>query len=1142
LESDSLKFKVEASMMEIYNEQVRDLFNPSSTVQGGLKVRENPSTGPYVEDLSILRVNDYKSIADLMDKGTKARTVVCIFPYIITLQASTNMNNNSSRAHTIFQIILTQTMIDKAKGAASDKVSKISLVDLAGSEKSKDTGATGDRLKEGSAINKSLSALGNVIAALVRKGKDAIEAKEAKRKPKDIFIPYRDSVLTWLIKESLGGNARTIMIAALSPADTNYAETLSTLQYANRAKQIQNKAIVNEDPNEKIIKELKAEVEKLRRQLSGAPPELDSSALQEMERLKEQLLESQKIIQQMQMSDEEKNEKDSKIAQERDAMLRNAGLIGTQEAGEVQINAPYLTNLNPDPVMNETLVFYLKQGKTTVGRRTKDSNPDIPLGGVKILPQHCVLEIIESGLTTIAPVNKDAVVFVDGKRITMCTEITHFSRIIFGSNHTFKLVDKEREAKMSSEDKKHRIPQEPVDYYFAQRELAEQQGITDIIDSNVNKDQKDEELNEKMKQLQEQIEKEKEEKQKTLEDQKKRLMAAKRKMEQEYKKKEQELLESATQKEASKVQEMKEQLEKKQREQEEQIKKQAKEIEEKKAALEEEVRKQRELAVKFEAKQYRDKHNRSELEEKLVKLIPMVTEANAIATEMGRSVTMAVKLIAYLYEDDNISETRTDIGVKVTDAESNRSYLWSYEKFQNRFYIIQENYNNFCYSREENREFVIDNESDPLWDPDEEQSRIIGISVLYLAPLTHMVDAMNLWTPIITNKGEGNCGELLVSLEPCDLDGTPIKDQYVADPNSLVGEPLHFKLTIEAARGIPSDKSTDVYVRFKMPVLKETEFTSTPKSTKRTVCPTFSFSKLYHVPIVTKDFIEYMTTSAIKFEIMGRPTDLLRPTSAASRPVSRANANSLSVQVSGLHRRSDTNKFVATPMNIPTDTTYSDLFREGEQMVNRMALDNQFMRNQMTELMQSREIEHSRVAHLEDEKDQLSREIQKLQLKLTATERTLAELPPVTPNDTESDQVKRATAQIDSLSKMLEAERQESRKRVEELERANLRRVQEAERLYREKQEEAHKALLRVNEVESAMEQAKATGIIQSLNVYQRNMLTPSTPLVDGNAAKYNPTLSISPAEELDAKPLVKLDEEGNVVVKAEGSQTCSVQ
>src|SRR3989338_6970870 len=157
------------------------------------------------------------------------------------------MNNNSSRAHTIFQIILTQTIIDKAKGAASDKVSKISLVDLAGSEKSKDTGATGDRLKEGSAINKSLSALGNVIAALVRKGKDAIEAKEAKRKPKDVFIPYRDSVLTWLIKESLGGNARTIMIAALSPADTNYAETLSTLQYANRAKQIQNKAIVNED-------------------------------------------------------------------------------------------------------------------------------------------------------------------------------------------------------------------------------------------------------------------------------------------------------------------------------------------------------------------------------------------------------------------------------------------------------------------------------------------------------------------------------------------------------------------------------------------------------------------------------------------------------------------------------------------------------------------------------------------------------------------------------------------------------------------------------------------------------------------------------------------------------------------------------
>ena len=137
-----------------------------------------------------------------MDEGTRARTV-----------ASTQMNATSSRAHTIFTIILTQTTTNMATMKVMDKVSKINLVDLAGSERAASTGATGDRLKEGAAINKSLSALGNVISAL---------ADASEKKGKQVFVPYRDSILTWLLKESLGGNSRTIMIAALSPADINY--------------------------------------------------------------------------------------------------------------------------------------------------------------------------------------------------------------------------------------------------------------------------------------------------------------------------------------------------------------------------------------------------------------------------------------------------------------------------------------------------------------------------------------------------------------------------------------------------------------------------------------------------------------------------------------------------------------------------------------------------------------------------------------------------------------------------------------------------------------------------------------------------------------------------------------------------------
>jgi kinesin family protein 1 len=133
------------------------------------------------------------------------------------------MNATSSRAHTIFTIILTQTITNQSTMKVTDKVSKISLVDLAGSERAASTGAQGGRLKEGAAINKSLSALGNCISALADASKPGIDKSKH-------FIPYRDSVLTWLLRESLGGNAKTIMIAALSPADINFEETLSTLR------------------------------------------------------------------------------------------------------------------------------------------------------------------------------------------------------------------------------------------------------------------------------------------------------------------------------------------------------------------------------------------------------------------------------------------------------------------------------------------------------------------------------------------------------------------------------------------------------------------------------------------------------------------------------------------------------------------------------------------------------------------------------------------------------------------------------------------------------------------------------------------------------------------------------------------------
>ncbi|KAG9538810.1 kinesin family protein, partial [Aureobasidium melanogenum] len=214
---------------------------------------EHPSTGPYVEDLAKLVVRSFAEIEHLMDEGNKARTV-----------AATNMNETSSRSHAVFTLTLSQKRHDADTGMDTEKAAKISLVDLAGSERAQSTGATGARLKEGAEINRSLSTLGRVIAALA----DLSSAKPGAKKKNASMVPYRDSVLTWLLKDSLGGNSMTAMIAAISPADINFEETLSTLRYADSAKRIKNHAVVNEDANARMIRELKEELAQLRSKLT----------------------------------------------------------------------------------------------------------------------------------------------------------------------------------------------------------------------------------------------------------------------------------------------------------------------------------------------------------------------------------------------------------------------------------------------------------------------------------------------------------------------------------------------------------------------------------------------------------------------------------------------------------------------------------------------------------------------------------------------------------------------------------------------------------------------------------------------------------------------------------------------------------
>uniref|UniRef100_A0A8C7MKW9 Kinesin family member 13B n=1 Tax=Oncorhynchus kisutch TaxID=8019 RepID=A0A8C7MKW9_ONCKI len=399
-------FTVEVSFMEIYNEKVRDLLDPKGSRQA-LRVREHKVFGPYVDGLSRLAVACYKDIECLMSEGNKSRTV-----------AATNMNEESSRSHAVFNIILTHTLMDLGSGTSGEKVSKLSLVDLAGSERAAKTGATGERMKEGSNINKSLSTLGLVISALADQG-------AGKNKTK--FVPYRDSVLTWLLKDSLGGNSRTAMVATVSPAGDNYDETLSTLRYADRAKSIVNHAVVNEDPNARIIRELREEVEKLRDQLTEA----ESMKAPD---LKDRLEESEKLIQEMTVTWEQKLRKTEAVAQERQKQLESLG-ISLQSSGiRVVDDKCFLVNLNADPALNELLVYYLKE-HTRVG--SADSQ-DIQLCGMAIHPEHCVINITAETGVVLTP-HRTARTCVNGSSVTNPVQLHHGDRILWGNNHFFRI-------------------------------------------------------------------------------------------------------------------------------------------------------------------------------------------------------------------------------------------------------------------------------------------------------------------------------------------------------------------------------------------------------------------------------------------------------------------------------------------------------------------------------------------------------------------------------------------------------------------------------------------------------------------------------------------------------------------------------
>ncbi|XP_066553296.1 kinesin-like protein KIF16B isoform X3 [Amia ocellicauda] len=426
---DEASFRTEVSYLEIYNERVRDLLRRKSTKTYNLRVREHPKDGPYVEDLSKHLVQNYSDVEELMEAGNINRTT-----------ASTGMNDVSSRSHAIFTINFTQAKFDAEMPC--ETVSKIHLVDLAGSERADATGATGVRLKEGGNINKSLVTLGNVISALADLSQDALSSHVKK---KQVFVPYRDSVLTWLLKDSLGGNSKTIMIATVSPADVNYGETLSTLRYANRAKNIINKPTINEDSNVKLIRELRAEIARLKALLAQGNQIalLDSPTALSME---EKLHQNEARVLELTKEWTNKWNETQNILKEETLALRKEG-IGVVLDSEL----PHLIGIDDDLLSTGIILYHLKEGRTYVGRDDAPTEQDIVLHGLDLESEHCVFENL-SGTVTLIPLN-EAQCSVNGVQIMEPSQLNQGAVILLGRTNMFRFNHPKEAAKLREKRK-----------------------------------------------------------------------------------------------------------------------------------------------------------------------------------------------------------------------------------------------------------------------------------------------------------------------------------------------------------------------------------------------------------------------------------------------------------------------------------------------------------------------------------------------------------------------------------------------------------------------------------------------------------------------------------------------------------------
>ncbi|NXE89399.1 KIF14 protein, partial [Menura novaehollandiae] len=711
MDEEQILYHLEMSFFEVYNEKIHDLLvfkAENGQKKQQLRVREHPVLGPYVEGLTVNVVRSYSDIQSWLELGNKQRAT-----------AATVMNDKSSRSHSVFTLVMTQTKVEFVNEEQCDRrlTSHINLIDLAGSECCTKAQTSGERLKEGVSINKSLLTLGRVISALSKQSQNG----------KKTFIPYRESVLTWLLKESLGGNSQTTMIATVSPAASSTEETLSTLRYAKQACSIINIAKVNEDVNVKLIRELRAEIEKLKAAQKSAlntDREKYRRYLQEITSLRVELHQQEKNMAEMQRAWKEKFEQAEERKLEDIKELQKAGI-----AFKMDNHLPNLVNLNEDPQLSEVLLYMIKEGETTVGRCTPNSKHDIQLSGVLIADDHCVIKNT-AGKVSIIPL-REAKTYVNGKCILDPTVLHHGDRVVLGGDHYFRFNHPAEVHKVKTPSCGTMCLHEgPKDFEFAKNEL--------LIAQRTQLESEIEEARLKAKEeMMQSVQIAKEMVQQELTSQKEAYESKIKSLEAEVKEesRKKQIQELNNQKAATKIQEL--EKAKQTLELELQFNKKRLEMETlaTKQALEDHTIRHAKILEALEAEKQKiaeeihslqrnhgsgNKSMMIPLNWKSLKLSVMIKEANTISNELGKNTV-------FCRHDkmDGKTGTGSSIQVQVRNIKLGITTFWSLEKFECKLAAMKE-----LYESNDRNKAVVDVFYDPAdeWEPDLSDGSVSSLS------------------------------------------------------------------------------------------------------------------------------------------------------------------------------------------------------------------------------------------------------------------------------------------------------------------------------------------------------------------------------------------------------------------------------